>query len=255
MSQSSPERAIFAADLPWTEVLEFAQRKAVALLPIGSTEAHGPHLPLNVDVVISVEVCRRTAQRLDARGIPCLIFPPVCYAVTEFAASFAGTVSVSRPAALAYLTDVLAGIASHGFKQIGVANHHLEPDHFEMVHQAARDARARTGVAIAVPDHRKKPIGPKLGEEFIRGGSHAGRYETSLMLAAAPRLVREQVRSGLADLPFDLPAAIKAGARNFLECGGKEAYFGSPASASAEEGDRLLELLAEATEAALTVAG
>jgi len=60
MSQSAPGKAIFAAELPWTEVLEFAQRKAVALLPIGSTEAHGPHLPLNVHVVISVEDCSRT---------------------------------------------------------------------------------------------------------------------------------------------------------------------------------------------------
>jgi creatinine amidohydrolase len=248
-------KAIFAAELPWTEILEFAQRKAVALLPIGSTEAHGPHLPLNVDVVISLEVCRRTALRLDSRGTPCLIFPPVCYAVTEFAAAFAGTVSVSRPAALAYLTDVLAGIASHGFKQIGVVNHHLEPEHFELVHQAARDAAAKTGAAIAVPDHRKKPTGPKLGEEFTRGGSHAGRYETSLMLAAAPMLVLEQVRSRLADLPVNLPAAIKAGARSFRDCGGEQAYFGSPASASAEEGHRLLEVLAEATEAALSAAG
>jgi creatinine amidohydrolase len=248
-------KAIFAAELPWTEILEFAQRKAVALLPVGSTEAHGPHLPLNVDVVISLEVCRRTALRLGSRGTPCLIFPPVCYAVTEFAAAFAGTVSVSRPAALAYLTDVLAGIASHGFKQIGVVNHHLEPEHFELVHQAARDAAAKTGAAIAVPDHRKKPTGPKLGEEFTRGGSHAGRYETSLMLAAAPMLVLEQVRSRLADLPVNLPAAIKAGARSFQDCGGEQAYFGSPASASAEEGHRLLEVLAEATEAALSAAG
>ena len=56
MSGSAPEKAIFAAELPWTEIREFARQKAVALLPIGSTEAHGPHLPLNVDVVISVEV-------------------------------------------------------------------------------------------------------------------------------------------------------------------------------------------------------
>jgi creatinine amidohydrolase len=254
MSRSPPEKAIFAAELPWTEVLEFAERKAVALLPIGSTEAHGPHLPLNVDVVIAVEVCRRTAVRLLSGGTPCLIFPPVPYSLTEFAASFAGTVSVSRSAALSYLTDVLAGIAAHGFARIGVVNHHLEPDHFELVHQAARAAAASTGAAVVVPDHRKKPIAPMLGEEFTRGGSHAGRYETSLMLAAAPRLVNDSARAKLADLPVDLPAAIKAGARSFHDCGGEQAYFGSPSSATALEGDRLLDLLAEATEAALLAA-
>ena len=171
--------------------------------------------------------------------------------MTEFAASFPGTVSISRPAALAWLTDLLVGIASHGFSPIGVVNHHLEPDHFELVHEAARAAAARSGASIAVPDHRRKPIAPRLGEEFTRGGSHAGQYETSLMLAAAPALVNESVRTGLADLPVNLPALIKAGARTFHECGGEQAYFGSPSSASALEGNRLLDVLAEATEAAI----
>jgi creatinine amidohydrolase len=251
MSQSSKDDAKFAAELPWTEVLQFIERGATALLPVGSTEAHGPHLPLNVDVVISVEVCRRAALRLAAQGRPCLIFPPVAYALTEFASSFAGTVSVSASSALPYLTDVLAGIASHGFQRIGVVNHHLEPAHFQLVHEAARAAAARTGVAIAVPDHRKKPIAPLLGEEFTQGGSHAGSYETSLMLAAAASLVDDRVRAALPNHPVNLPAAIKAGARTFKDCGGEQAYFGSPASATATEGARLLEILAEATEAAL----
>src|SRR5215468_2009407 len=112
MSGPAAEKAIFAAELPWTEIREFARQKSVSLLPIGSTEAHGPHLPLNVDVVIAVEVCRRTALRLAARGTPALIFPPIAYALTEFAAGFAGTVSVGRDATLAYLTEVLQGIAS-----------------------------------------------------------------------------------------------------------------------------------------------
>jgi creatinine amidohydrolase len=251
MARRLPKRAIFAAELPWTKIREFARRKAVSLLPVGSTEAHGPHLPLNVDVVISVEVCRRTALRLAARGAPCLIFPPVAYGLTEFAASFAGTVSVGPDSTLRYLTEVLLGIASHGFARIGVVNHHLEPAHFRVVHQAAQDAAARSGAAVIVPDHRREPTASQLGEEFTRGGSHAGRYETSLMLAAAPRLVVERVRANLADLPVDLPAAIKAGARSFHDCGGEQAYFGSPASATAREGSRLLDVLAAATEAAL----
>jgi len=81
----------------------------------------------------------------------------------------------------------------------------------------------------------------------MHGGSHAGRYETSLMLAAAPELVDEGVRRGLAELAVDLPSAIKGGARTFLDCGGTSAYLGAPAAATAQEGHRLFELLAEAT--------
>jgi creatinine amidohydrolase len=241
----------FARDLPWTEVKRLAEAGAVALLPVGSTEAHGPHLPLSVDVVIAEEVCRRTARRLLARGQASLIFPAVPYGLTEFAAPFSGTVSVPPQPAEAFLTEILAGIASHGFERIGVLNHHLEPAHFQLVHRAAKAAAERTGARIAVPDHRKKPTGPRLGEEFTHGGSHAGCYETSLMLAAAPHLVNEQARRALPDVPVDLPAKIKAGARDFLECGGERAYFGSPASASAEEGERLLAILAEVSEEAI----
>ena len=254
MARRAGKKAIYAAELPWTEIREYARIGAVSLLPIGSTEAHGPHLPLNVDVVISLEVCRRTALRLAARGTPSLIFPPVAYALTEFAAAFAGTVSVGRDATLAYLTEVLRGIASHGFSRIAVVNHHLEPAHFRVVHQAAREAAAKSGATILVPDHRWGATASQLGEEFTRGGSHAGQYETSLMLAAAPKLVRERIRAKLVDLPVDLPAAIKAGARTFADCGGDQAYFGSPSRATAREGRRLLEILAKATEESLQTA-
>jgi creatinine amidohydrolase len=240
-----------AALLTWPEVKELAGGGAVALLPVGSTEAHGPHLPLNVDVLIAEEVCRRTARRLGVRAVRSVTFPPVPYGRTDFAASFAGTVTVRGETALAYLEDVITGIASHGFRRIGVINHHVEPAQFRVVHEAAKRAAARTGVAVIVPDHRRPPIVATLGHEFSHGGSHAGAYETSLMLAIAPDLVREDVRRSLPALDVDLPARIKAGAKTFQEAGGPDAYFGDPAAASAAEGERLLDLLAELSAAAL----
>lgn len=239
-----------AHELPWTELAALAKRGAVALLPVGSTEAHGPHLPLGVDVYIAQAVCGRVVERLSRKGRECVVFPSVPYGVTDFAASFSGTISLSAATASALLEEILRGIAAHGFQRIAVVNHHLEPAHFQVVHQAAKAAAERSGAFIAVPDHRKKPIGPLLGREFTHGGSHAGQYETSLMLAAAPQTVGAAHRT-LPSLEVDLPARIKAGAKSFVECGGENAYFGAPANASASEGDRLLDVLAEATEAAL----
>ncbi len=240
-----------AKDLPWPALKAFAQRGAVALLPVGSTEAHGPHLPLSVDVVVAEEVCRRLALRLRATQVEAVAFPAVAYSLTDFAAPFAGTVSLSADAARALLEGVLAGIAHGGFTRIAVVNHHLEPAHFALVHAAAKAVAGRTGARVAVPDHRRRPHGPRLGEEFMHGGSHAGRYETSLMLAAAPHLVDEQARAALPALAVDLPARIKAGAKDFLACGGPDAYFGDPAAATAEEGERLLAVLVEVSEAAV----
>ena len=232
-----------AAQLPWPRVKALAAEGALALLPIGSTEAHGPHLPLSVDVVIAEEVCRRVAERLEVDVVQ---FPSVAYSLTDFAAPFSGTVSLAADTARAMLHGVLAGIAAGGFQRIGVVNHHLEPAHFKVVHEAARASSTASGAAVLVVDHRRPPTGPLLGAEFMHGGAHAGLYETSLMLAAAPHLVDEAARLALPELHVDLVAAIKGGAKNFLECGGPDAYLGAPASATAAEGHRLFELLADA---------
>ena len=240
-----------AAELTWPEMKALAEAGAIALLPVGSTEAHGPHLPLNVDVVIAEEVCRRTALRLEAEGRRVVVFPPITYGLTEFAASFAGTVSVAAEVTTRYVQEVLVGIARHGFSRIGVINHHVEPAHFKVVHEAAKAAAAQSGAEIIVPDHRRRPFVESLGREFTSGGSHAGTYETSLMLAAAPHLVREDIRRALPDLEIDLPGRIKAGAKDFHECGGTDAYFGAPARATAEEGHHLYDLLADFSARAL----
>lgn len=240
-----------AESLSWPKVAALAGQGAVALLPVGSTEAHGPHLPLNVDVVIAQEVCRRAGLRLSARGVHSIVFPAIAYGLTDFAGPFAGTISLSAQTTQALLEGVLEGLVAHGFKQVVVVNHHLEPAHFKVVHAAASAVRERRGAQVAVADHRRPPFGPRLGHEFMHGGSHAGHYETSLMLAAAPGLVDEGARRALPALEVDLPARIKAGARDFLEAGGPLAYFGDPAGASAEAGHALFEILADAVEAAL----
>ena len=238
-----------ASTQSWPKVKALAEAGAVALLPVGSTEAHGPHLPLNVDVVIALEVCRRVAARLTHDVV---VFPAVTYSLTDFAAPFSGTVSLPADTARAMLVGVLAGIARGGFSTIAVVNHHLEPAHFRVVHEAAKAAAASTGRRVLVPDHRRAPTGPLLGDEFMRGGSHAGRYETSLMLAAAPHLVDQAAMRALPPLNVDLPGVIKAGAKDFLEAGGRDAYFGAPAEASVDEGERLFGILVDATTAALT---
>ncbi len=233
-----------AEALPFPRVAALARGGAVALLPVGSTEAHGPHLPLSVDVKIAQAVCERVARKLNEATSDVVVFPPLAYALTEFARPFAGTVSLSRATALAMTTEVLGGIAEHGFSRIGVINHHLEPEHFRVMKEAGR-AAARPSCRVVVVDHRKAPTGPSLGHEFMHGGSHAGTYETALMLAVAPSLVDERQRLALKPNPVDLPARIKAGATNFHECGGPEAYFGDPANATVAEGERLLALLVQ----------
>jgi creatinine amidohydrolase len=94
-----------------------------------------------------------------------------------------------------------------------------------------------------------------LTEEFQSGACHAGRYEGSVVMAARPEWVREDVRRSLPPNPSSLSTAIRAGAHTFVDAGGPRAYFGWPAEATAEEGRasvRILgDILAEAALAAL----
>lgn len=225
----------------WEEVREAATGGAVALVPVGSTEAHGPHLPLDTDVIIATEVARRAGASLEARGRRVVIFPALTYGVTEFAAGFAGTVSISAATLQALVVDLARSLSGQGLDPVVLVNHHLEPAHFEALHAAAR---AAAPARVVVPDHRRKPWALRLGEEFCRGGSHAGSYETSLVLAADPARVRE-VRAELPARELDLGRAIRAGARSFLELGADRAYLGTPAAASAEEGEKLYAALTE----------
>ncbi|MCB1797106.1 MAG: creatininase family protein, partial [Candidatus Competibacteraceae bacterium] len=81
-------------------------------------------------------------------------------------------------------------------------------------------------------------------DEFRSGACHAGQYESSVVLAARPELVREAARQALPDNPASLSEAIRAGKSTFVEAGGPQAYFGFPRQASAEEGRQTIELMA-----------
>ena len=240
-------RSHFLGELPWSEVAEIlASPLKCLMVPIGSTEAHGPHLPLNVDAVVATECARRAAATLTGQGTPTVIAPTIPYVVTDVAGPFAGTVGLTAETATRLFAEVIGHLAGQGFDRIVVANGHFEPAHVETLEAALARVRSATGAAIAFPDWRLTPYKERLSEispEFGRGARHAGAYETSMILAAAPRLVREKILPTLTPVWIDLPAAINAGARTFKEAGASQAYFGDPSTSSVALGEKLLETL------------
>ncbi|MEO8554233.1 MAG: creatininase family protein, partial [Kofleriaceae bacterium] len=84
-----------------------------------------------------------------------------------------------------------------------------------------------------------------LSAEFKSGQCHAGRYETSIMMAAAPELVTEGLRTRLPAVPISLSDKLRDGVVTFEDMGMQAAYAGDPASASIEEGDQLIQRLGE----------
>jgi creatinine amidohydrolase len=231
--------------LTWKEAREAIKRGAVMILPVGSTEAHGPHLPLATDVIISEEMSRRAAMELAARGVEALVLPPLSYSVTDFSAGFEGSITIRKETAVALIRDICVSLYGQGARLVVVANSHLEPEHVASINEAIGEVKAETGRVVAFPDKRRRRWAETLTEEFRRGDCHAGAYETSLVMAARPELVREQARQALERVPISIAEKIREGARTFTEAGGIEAYFGNPREASREEGEATYRALSD----------
>ncbi len=242
------------AELTWEEVRALDPALAVALLPVGAVEAHGPHLPLSTDVVIAEAMARAGAARLAARGLRPLILPSLPYTPATFAAAFPGTVSLRPETLVALLVDVARSLAAHGIRTLGIANAHLDPTHLGALDAAAQEISSAGGLRVAFPNLSRKPWALRLTDEFRSGACHAGRFEGSIVLAERPDLVDETIAAGLPANPASLSTAIRAGKRNFAEAGGPRAYFGDPAAASADEGRRTIEALGAILEEAVVAA-
>jgi creatinine amidohydrolase len=220
---------------------------AVALIPIGSTEPHGPHLPLATDALLSEEACRRAARTLRDRGIAAVVAPPVAYGVTQYAKGFRGAIGLRPETLLALLHDVASSLLDDGFAQVSFVNNHLEPEHVAIIERAVESVSGERGpTCVSFPNHLGKRWGKTLTDEFKRGNCHAGRYEGSLVLATRQELFRADVARDLPPLDVSLSDEIKKGGSvTFHGIGMARAYTGAPAEATREEGDKTYARLVE----------
>src|SRR6266487_3136612 len=243
------------AQLTWEEVRDLDRARTIVVLPVGAIEAHGPHLPLDTDVVIATAMARDGARKLAAHGggegRTVLILPALAYTAASFAATFPGTLSISGITVTAVMVDLARSLTEQGFQLLAIANAHLDPEHLTALHEAVKLARADRLLPIVFPNLTRRPWGSRLGEEFKSGACHAGQFETSIVLREKADAVRDEVRQSLTPNPQSLSEAIRSGKRTFEAAGGPRAYFGDPAAASAEEGARLVDALGSILEEAV----
>lgn len=227
---------------PDVDALRADGRRTVLLLPLGATEPHGPHAPLETDTLISLGICRRAAERLgDDPDVRALVLPPLPYGITRYGADFPGGVSIGETTLRAFVVEIARSLAGQGLERMVLVNSHFEPEQV----QTLRDAVGELGPSVRLLDLTRRRNAERLTEEFRSGSCHAGRYETSLVLAEQPGLVREERRTALEAKMIDMPAAIAAGQTDFMAMGMDRAYCGAPAEATAEEGEQTFEALAD----------
>jgi creatinine amidohydrolase len=220
-----------------------ANHQAVVLLPVGSVEPHGPHLPLGTDTQISVHACELAIVSLRSKGVTAYLAPSVPYGVTDFAKGFPGAIGVSKEALEHLLTDIVTRFLDDGFAHVCLVNNHLEPAH----DAAVRAAIARIDAAsVACPLTRR--WARTLTDEFKKGECHAGRYETSLVLAYDASKSLPGDHRSLPAVSVSLSDGIKSGKDSFALMGMHEAYAGAPSEATIEEGVQSFEKLREMIE-------
>jgi creatinine amidohydrolase len=234
------------AELAWPAIKRAVAEGRVILLPVGTTEQHGPHLPLGVDVLSASAVCEEAARRVPEHV---LVMPPVWYAFNEHHMDFPGTIAVSAQHFIDYVTDIGLSLARHGFRKIVLVNGHGSNVPFLDI--AARNVINQSEAVCALaPWWSLVPaeVWQSVREAPFPGGmSHACEGETSLMLAIRPDLVdmSKAVKDiNLQPSEFIWNDLIRKAPVTFQDRWSRisrTGIIGDPTLATKEKGERLLE--------------
>lgn len=170
---------------------------AVAVLPIGATEQHGPHLPLGTDSFLVSDFARRSAEGLSDT-VDAIVTPTLSIGFSPHHKSIGPTLTLGAATAQTLLDDVCASLVHSGFRKVFILNGH--GGNAELVTLAARTLVASFGVEAAAGTYWTMAW-EDLVAAGVHPGGHAGVFETSLMLALRPDLVGDlPSRPGVTDV-------------------------------------------------------
>ena len=164
----------------WPEMKEVVKREPVVVLPIGSVEDHGHHLPLDVDNFLIGSICEEAAKRLDGEM---LLLPPVPYGFEEHHMEFPGTIDISMEHMLHFVLDITRSVAHHGFTRILLADGHGSnmPILDLVARRTVLETEALCG-AFIWPSLAREAIDKIRESERPSGMAHACELETSVYL-------------------------------------------------------------------------
>lgn len=219
------------ADARWPEL---GDRVDVVLLPTGSCEQHGPHLSFVTDATTATVVARRAVAELRATGLHAVLAPTLPYGASGEHQHFPGTVDIGHDALFRVLVELGRSVSSWADRLVFVNGH---------------GGNAPTVSAAVVQLRHEGRDAGWVPCEVVWGDAHAGRTETSLMLAAAPGTVRpERAEPGCTTPVDELLPTLRTGGVIAVAPNG---VLGDPTGASAEEGEQLLAAMVEDTVAAV----
>ena len=238
-------------EMTWPEIREAATERRVAVVPIATIEDHGPHLPVDTDLVLCNAACEDAVSRVSDRAV---LVPSINHGFSPHHMDFPGATAIGWDTLIRYGVDVCKSLARHGFERILIVNGHGSNTPF--VDIMARVTVLETGALAAAVNYWAAPGVREVAEglresEKIGGMNHACEFETSMYLALHPDLV--DMTKAVHELSYrptknywtdliggDGPLAMMEQWSALTQTG----VMGDPTKATAEKGRKLLDAAA-----------
>ncbi len=237
-------------DYTWPELKEIVAQDPVVVLPIGSVEDHGGHLPLDTDNFLIGSICEAAAEKLDGK---LLLMPPIPYGFEAHHMDFPGTIDIEMEHLLHFVSDVTKSVARHGFSRILIADGH--GSNMPILDLVARKTILETNALCATfiwPSLIGDVLNSVRESEVPGGMAHAGELETSLYLYLAAERVQMQKAVNEIGLPrsryiwLDLVRGSPVLMMDHWSRFSKSGIVGQPQLATAQKGKVIFDAVVNA---------
>lgn len=233
---------MYIGDNTWPELGDYFESESLALVPVGSTEQHGPHLPLSTDYLIAEAFAREAATRTEF-----MCTPTVQIGVSEHHKQFHGTMWVDPSTFRDYIESMARNLAYHGIDRVIFVNGHGgNVEHLRAVGRRLRDEE----VVYCIEWMWNESIPDLVDDLFEQNGPHGGPKETAMIQHLSPELVHDDRLADARDggtVDITTQDTIVNGARTYYDAidNTPNGVVGDQTDATAEKGQKMFEAASE----------
>jgi len=211
---------------------EGIKKTKTVIVPLGSIEQHGPHLPMHTDIFHAYEIARRASAM-----VPVFVAPPLNFGVCRSTADFPGTIGIRSGTLISLVADVVESLYRHGMRRFILYSGHAGANHMAALLDAADELMcAYDDTDFAVINDLDLCDQELFGLLEAANDSHAGEFETSLIMALAPDLVGKLP-------PADRPVFPRPHLVRDTRAYWKSGVWGDPTKASSKKGEQMVTIL------------
>ena len=242
-------------EMTWEEVGEALKKTDIMIIPVGSTEQHGPHLPLGSDSLQGTDLAKRVVARLAQDGVTVVAAPTIPFGISHHHMKFPGSITLSYGTLQAVIKEVCRSLHVHGFRKFVLLLSH--GGNLSTLKLVAEDlALEMPDVKVIVPDWLPV-MGARYAETLksprTKDEHHSGEGETARMLASTPKLVKMEKAKAYyvkpehdpyLKKPYTGPVAVVDGGWD-MKLATPSGLMGDPTRATAETGERLYGIITD----------